>query len=106
MRKPNTPSSHVRNVLPGCVDNDNDMRCQVKNPSGDVVGVLDIAKCLYDAVSRLEKASNVDKSSEVAGSSEGGLQQSVLAELGKSKGKKGKAAMAVRRLNERLFCPA
>lgn len=65
-----------------------------------MTGVLDIAKCLYDAVSRLERAAERDGGSggmygtEAA---EGTLQRSFLAELGrgKSRGKTGKAAVAV-----------
>lgn len=67
---------------------------QVRSPRGDVTGVLDIAKCLYDAVSRLERAA--ERGASVGKNDPGALlQQSVLAELGKAKGKTGKAAMAV-----------
>lgn len=66
----------------------------MKGPRGDVTGVLDIAKCLYDAVSRLQRAA--DKSSSRGGAAGGDLKMSMLAEMGKGKGKKSKAAMQAR----------
>lgn len=59
----------------------------MRSPRGDVSGVLDIAKCLYDAVSRLQRTAKVD------GGNANGAEMSMLAELGKGKGKKSKAAM-------------
>lgn len=71
---------------------------QVRSRKGDVTGVLDIAKCLYDAVSRLQRAAERDGGDNGGGRSKGdALKMSVLAELGKGKGRKGKAAMQASR---------
>lgn len=65
----------------------------MRSPRGDVTGVLDIAKCLYDAVSRLQRTA---KRKSVDGGNANEAEMSMLAELGKGKGKKSKAAMQVR----------
>lgn len=71
---------------------------QVRSRKGDVTGVLDIAKCLYDAVSRLQRAAERDGGENSGGRGKGDvLKMSVLAELGKGKGRKGKAAMQASR---------
>lgn len=57
-----------------------------------MTGVLDIAKCLYDAVSRLQRTA---KRKSVDGGNANEAELSMLAELGKGKGKKSKAAMQV-----------
>lgn len=70
----------------------------MRGPKGDVTGVLDIAKCLYDAVSRLQRVAERGGGGDGGGGSKGdALKMSVLAELGKGKGRKGKAAMQARR---------
>lgn len=56
----------------------------MRSPKGNVVGVLDIAKCLYDAVTRLQRAAEKKTS--------GGEKP---AHFGKGKGKQSKAAMQV-----------
>lgn len=67
---------------------------QVRSSRGDVTGVLDIAKCLYDAVSRLQRTA---KRRSVDSGDANEAEMSMLAELGKGKGKKSKAAMQVSR---------
>lgn len=64
------------------------------SPTGEVTGVLDIAKCLYDAVSRLERASEKGDGGGPDGASSS-LQKSVLAQISQAKGNRGQAAMAV-----------
>lgn len=64
----------------------------MRNPRGDVTGVLDIAKCLYDAVSRLQRTA---KRKSFDGGHGNDAEMSMLAELGKGKGKMSKAAMQV-----------
>lgn len=70
-----------------------DVQFQVRTPRGDVSGILDIAKCLYDAVSRLQRTAK-RKSFDSGDANE--AEMSMLAELGKGKGKKSKAAMQAR----------
>lgn len=70
-----------------------DDRHQVRSAVGEVTGVLDIAKCLYDAVSRLQRTAR-KKSIDSGNANE--AEMSMLAELGKGKGKKSKAAMQAR----------
>ena len=69
----------------------------MRGPRGDVTAVLDIAKCLYDAVSRLQRAAEKEEKEASAGGGADDVNLSMLAELGKGKGKKSKAAMQVRR---------
>ena len=69
----------------------------MRSPRGDITAVLDIAKCLYDAVSRLQRAAEKEEKEASAGGGADGVDLSMLAELGKGKGKKSKAAMQVRR---------
>lgn len=68
------------------------MQPQVRSPRGDVTGVLDIAKCLYDAVSRLQRVA--ERRYSGGGGEE--LKISMMAELGKRKGRMSKSAMQVR----------
>ncbi|CAN0160389.1 unnamed protein product, partial [Ectocarpus sp. 6 AP-2014] len=65
----------------------------VRTSRGDVTGILDIAKCLYDAVSRLQRTA---KRKSVDSGEADEAEMSMLAELGKGKGKKSKAAMQAR----------
>lgn len=68
----------------------------MRGARGEVTGVLDIAKCLYDAVTRLQR---VAERKSIGGDDERGddLKMSMLKELGKGKGEKSKAAMQVRK---------
>lgn len=68
----------------------------MRGARGEVTGVLDIAKCLYDAVTRLQR---VAERKSIGGDDDGGdeLKMSMLKELGKGKGKKSKAAMQARK---------
>lgn len=68
---------------------------QVRSSRGEITGVLDIAKCLYDAVSRLQKAAEKKASSTDDGDNGSGVNISMLKEMGKGKGKKSKAFMQV-----------
>lgn len=67
----------------------------MRGARGAVTGVLDIAKCLYDAVTRLQRVAG---RKSIGGSDDGSdeLKMSMLKELGKGKGKKSKAAMQAR----------
>lgn len=60
--------------------------------SGKVGGILDIAKCIYDAVSRLEKAAK--KKTEEGGEEEAGSGSTVMmgAVMEAAKAMKGKAS--------------
>lgn len=68
----------------------------MRGAKGEVTGVLDIAKCLYDAVTRLQR---VAERKSMGGDDDGGdeLKMSMLKELGKGKGKKSKVAMQARK---------
>lgn len=67
---------------------------QVRSARGEVTGVLDIAKCLYDAVTRLQRVA--ERKSVGGDDGDDDLKMSMLKELGKGKGKKSKAAMQAR----------
>lgn len=65
---------------------------KVRGPHGGVTAVLDIAKCLYDAVSRLQRAAAKESVDEEDAD---GLRMSMMMELKKGRGKPSKAAIQV-----------
>jgi hypothetical protein len=66
----------------------------VMDDKGAIIGLLDIAKCLYDAISVLEKVSDLDDQSESATSSSATSDAMMAAfkATQKSKGNKGNKA--------------
>lgn len=66
----------------------------MRGPHGDVTAVLDIAKCLYDAVSRLQRAAAKESVDEEDAHADG-LRISMMMELKKGRGKPSKAAIQV-----------